>query len=106
VRSAWDLAVEVHQGDLRKGTTIPYVSHLWSVAALVLEHGGHDTQVAAALLHDAVEDGGGRRMLEEIKGLSSEVAYLVEHLSDSVVDTTRNEESRLANPEGWLPEVA
>lgn len=91
MRAAWDLAVEVHQGDLRKGTAIPYVSHLWSVAALVLEHGGDDTQVAAALLHDAVEDGGGRRMLEDIKGLSSEVAYLVEHLSDSVVDTTRNE---------------
>ena len=92
MREAWELAVEAHQGDLRKGTTIPYVSHLWSVAALVLEHGGDDAQVAAALLHDAVEDAGGRAMLERIEGLSAEVAFLVEHLSDSVVDTTRDEQ--------------
>ena len=92
VKDAWNLAVEVHEGELRKGTTIPYVSHLWSVAALVLEHGGDDTQVAAALLHDAVEDAGGLAMLKRIRGLSPDVADLVEHLSDSVVDTTKNEQ--------------
>ncbi len=92
MRRAWELALEAHLGDVRKGTTIPYVSHLWSVAALVLEHGGDDTQVAAALLHDAVEDAGGREMLERIRAVNAEVAELVEHLSDSVVDTTKDEQ--------------
>ena len=92
VRDAWDLALEAHERDLRKGTTIPYVSHLWSVASLVLEHGGDDAQVAAALLHDSVEDAGGRVMLERIERRSADVAFLVEHLSDSVVDTTKGEQ--------------
>ncbi len=91
VKEAFALAIEVHKADLRKDTTIPYLSHLWSVAALVLEHGGDDKQVAAALLHDAVEDGGGLAMLDTIRQLDEEVAYLVRHLSDSVVDTTKNE---------------
>lgn len=51
-------AAEANRDDLRKGTAIPYLSHLWSVAALVPEHGGDDWQVAAALLHDVVEDHG------------------------------------------------
>ena len=92
VRDAWELAIEAHERDVRKGSAIPYVSHLWSVAALVLEHGGDDAQVAAALLHDSVEDAGGRAMLERIEGRDADVAFLVEHLSDSVVDTTRGEE--------------
>lgn len=92
VRQAWELAIEAHRDDVRKGTAIPYVSHLWSVAALVLEHGGDDTQVAAALLHDSVEDAGGPEMLERIAALNPEVADLVEHLSDSVVDTTKGEQ--------------
>ena len=52
------LAARIHAGQLRKGTTIPYVSHLLAVAAIVLEHGGDEDQACAALLHDAVEDGG------------------------------------------------
>lgn len=38
--------------------TTPYVSHLLAVAAIVLEHGGDEEQACAALLHDAIEDGG------------------------------------------------
>jgi len=47
VQRASACAAEAHRQDLRKGTAIPYLSHLWSVAALVLEHGGDDEQVAA-----------------------------------------------------------
>ena len=42
--------------DARKGTDIPYLSHLMAVSALVMEHGGTETQAAAALLHDTLED--------------------------------------------------
>jgi (p)ppGpp synthase/HD superfamily hydrolase len=45
-----------HAGHVRKGTAVPYLSHLLQVAGLVLEHGGDDEQAAAAALHDAVED--------------------------------------------------
>lgn len=52
------LALQIHAEQLRKGTTTPYVSHLLAVAAIVLEHGGDEDQACAALLHDAIEDGG------------------------------------------------
>ena len=45
-----------HRTQLRKGSRVPYMSHLMSVSALVLEHGGVEDQAIAALLHDAVED--------------------------------------------------
>ncbi len=49
-------ASHVHGGDIRKHTEIPYISHLMSVCALVLEAGGTETQAIAALLHDACSD--------------------------------------------------
>lgn len=49
-------ALEHHADQVRKGTSIPYVSHLLQVSGLVLEHGGDVDQAVAALLHDALED--------------------------------------------------
>ena len=54
---AW--AEAVHRGHLRKGTDTPYVSHLVSVAALVMEHDGSEDEAIGALLHDAIEDRSG-----------------------------------------------
>ena len=45
---------------MRKGTSIPYITHLLAVAAIVGENGGTEDEVVAALLHDAPEDQGGR----------------------------------------------
>jgi len=53
---AVSLACSYHQQQVRKGTTIPYVSHLLQVAGLVLEYGGDLEQAAAGVLHDALED--------------------------------------------------
>ncbi len=55
---AFAFAASVHRTQLRKATTIPYVAHLMSVSALVLEHGGDEEQAMAGLLHDVIEDGG------------------------------------------------
>ena len=56
-----------HRDDVRKGTTdsLP-VAPARGQSALVLEHGGDETQAVAALLHDVVEDGGGEAALAEI----------------------------------------
>jgi (p)ppGpp synthase/HD superfamily hydrolase len=53
------LATQLHRYQVRKSSNIPYISHLLSVAALVLEDGGDEDEAIAALLHDAVEDQGG-----------------------------------------------
>ncbi|MCP5043933.1 MAG: HD domain-containing protein, partial [bacterium] len=47
---------EAHDGQYRKGTGIPYVSHVLQVAGIALEHGADEDQAIAALLHDVVED--------------------------------------------------
>ncbi|MGD2135612.1 MAG: HD domain-containing protein [Gemmatimonadales bacterium] len=81
VRYAGDL----HAAQLRKGTTIPYVSHLLAVAALVIEHGGDEAQAMAALLHDTVEDQprDGRTAAEVRARFGDRVADLVLELSDT-----------------------
>ena len=77
-------ATTVHGGHIRKGTTIPYISHLLLVTGLVLEHGGTEDEAIAALLHDAVEDGGGKPRLEDIRvRFGSVVAEIVEGCSDT-----------------------
>ena len=74
----------LHVEQYRKGTDVPYISHLLSVAALVLEAGGDEELAIAALLHDAVEDQGGLETLEEIrKRFGGRVAMIVEECSDS-----------------------
>ena len=60
-------ATQTHALQYRKGTDIPYVSHLYAVASIVMESGGDDDEVIAALLHDAVEDQGGMERLKEIQ---------------------------------------
>ena len=59
-------ATRLHAQQTRKVGGAPYVAHLLSVAALVLEAGGNEDEAIAALLHDAVEDQGGKATRNEI----------------------------------------
>lgn len=80
---ALQFASELHYGDHRKGTTIPYVAHLMSVCALVLEAGGDEDQAIAALLHDAVEKHGCLATLSTIRELfGTRVADALEFRSE------------------------
>ena len=55
-----------------------------SVAALVLEHTGNEDQAIAGLLHDAVEDQGGKPILEEIRvRFGDGVAKIVSDCTDA-----------------------
>jgi (p)ppGpp synthase/HD superfamily hydrolase len=81
------LATDHHRAQLRKGTEIPYVSHLLGVTSLVLEMGGSEDEAIAALLHDAVEDGGGEPMLELIRAeYGADVARIVRANSDTIAE--------------------
>ncbi len=81
---AFELALSLHAGQTRKGTDIPYISHLISVAALVMENGGDEDQAIAGLLHDAVEDSGGLPTLALIRDQFGErVAEIVDGCTDS-----------------------
>lgn len=53
---ALSFATAAHAGQTRKGSDAPYVSHVISVAGLVLGFGGSAELGAVALVHDTVED--------------------------------------------------
>jgi (p)ppGpp synthase/HD superfamily hydrolase len=77
-------ALGLHANQARKGTDVPYASHLLSVAALVLEDGGSEDEAIAALLHDAVEDQGGSRTRDEIeRRFGEQVARIVDGCTDT-----------------------
>ena len=85
-------ATHVHGGQVRKGTGTPYVAHLLAVAATVLEYGGDEDLAIAALLHDSVEDQGGKARLADVRNrFGDRVAHIVEACSDSLADTTKGE---------------
>ncbi len=82
---AVSLAMEVYGGQRRTGTEIPYLAHLLVVTGLVIEDGGDEDEAIAAMLHDAVEDGGGGAMLKRIAArFGPRVARIVEGCSDNV----------------------
>ncbi|QDV29229.1 GTP pyrophosphokinase [Planctopirus ephydatiae] len=57
IEKALRVAAVAHHGQLRKATNVPYLSHLAGVA-LILQRAGFadDELIAAAILHDIVED--------------------------------------------------
>lgn len=82
--NAIKLAAQLHSSQLRKGTNIPYISHLLGVTSLVLEHGGNEDEAIAAMLHDAVEDQGGWETLALIESqFGANVAAIVRGCTDS-----------------------
>ena len=95
---AVDYARHLHV-ERRKGTGIPYMAHLFGVASLVMGEAGltgapvSENMVIAALLHDAVEDHGGAARLEDIRrNFGSEVARMVEGLSDTLAEDPNHKE--------------
>ena len=83
-REAVDFALELHADHARKQSGVPYAAHLFSVAALAMEHGADEDVAIAALLHDAVEDRGGLPTLERIRARFGErPARIVLATSDS-----------------------
>ena len=84
---ALSYAAQVHRDQRRKGTQVPYVTHLLAVAAIVGENGGTEEEVVAALLHDAPEDQGGEDRLQDIRDrFGDEVAGIVAGNTDTFED--------------------
>ncbi len=56
IREAARFATKAHEGKLRKGSAIPYIYHPMEVALCVAQMAADDEMVAAAYLHDVLED--------------------------------------------------
>ena len=79
---ALGFAIVAHGDQVRKGTRVPYVSHLLQVAGIALEHGADEDEAIAALLHDTIEDTKVDRAMVEA-WFGERVADIVEAVSDS-----------------------
>ena len=83
-------AADVHRDQVRKGSGIPYVTHLLGVASIVGEGGGSEDEVIAGLLHDAPEDHGGIERLEDIRErFGDRVAEIVAGCSNTYEEEKR-----------------
>jgi (p)ppGpp synthase/HD superfamily hydrolase len=82
VRAALEQARAAHEGQIRNGSGgMPYVEHPKAVAALLDEHRYGEEVLAAALLHDVVEDS--ETTLDELRELFGEtVVGMVGVLTD------------------------
>lgn len=87
VTKAFELAHEVHADQTLKGSELPYLLHLMDVCSIALRHGADEDEAIAALLHDAVEDGGGMPLADRIGSEFGErVRTIVLECSDSVTE--------------------
>ncbi len=96
IRSAFDYACGHHEGQLRKDGS-PFVSHPLATAEIVADLGMDTDSIAAALLHDCIEDTGAT--FEEIKKLFGRaVADIVEAVTKLTrVPYTTKEEEQIEN---------
>jgi (p)ppGpp synthase/HD superfamily hydrolase len=106
--SAVDYARVLHI-ERRKGTAIPYMAHLLGVASLVMGEAGQapfavtEEMVIAAVLHDAAEDHGGEARLKDIEhNFGSDVARMVEGLSDSLAEDADNKQPWLERKQAYV----
>ena len=82
IREALEVAQRAHAGQVRSGSGgMPYINHPVAVAELLAEHGYDEVVLAAALLHDVVEDS--ELSIDDMAArFGSPVAELVETLTD------------------------
>ena len=100
---AFQMALELHQNQLRKNTHAPFMTHLLAVSSLVCENIGFLSQspkdsedaVIIAMLHDTIEDQGGMHTYHRLKSeFGKTIADGVLALSDSTPDTPDSKPSK------------
>ncbi|MBE9225534.1 HD domain-containing protein [Phormidium sp. LEGE 05292] len=79
-------ATQLHATQVRKGSGVPYITHLLGVTSIALEYGANEDEAIAALLHDAIEDQGGAKTREEIRRrFGDNVTAIVDGCTDSEI---------------------
>jgi (p)ppGpp synthase/HD superfamily hydrolase len=84
--TALSFAARLHADQVRKVSNVPYIGHLLGVASIAIDHGASEDEAIAALLHDAIEDQGGKTTEEVIcRMFGAAVATIVRGCTDADV---------------------
>jgi (p)ppGpp synthase/HD superfamily hydrolase len=91
------IAVRQHEGQLRKGDQEPFITHPFAVALICARAGLSARTIAAALLHDVLEDTDmtRREMAAALGDGGDEVAKIVDEVTKAEGRLTWEEKSRL-----------
>ncbi|PUE46144.1 phosphohydrolase [Limnohabitans sp. 2KL-1] len=100
------LAARAHEGQNRKGTPIPYITHPVAVAGLVAQFGGDEDQQIAGLLHDVLEDGGPQFAPEIAQIFGPRVLAMVEGCTDGVPDAAGEKAPWAERKQAYLSHLA
>lgn len=100
------LAARAHEGQNRKGTPIPYITHPVAVAGLVAQFGGDEDQQIAGLLHDVLEDGGPQFAPEIAQTFGPRVLAMVEGCTDGVPDAAGEKAPWAERKQAYLSHLA
>jgi (p)ppGpp synthase/HD superfamily hydrolase len=116
IEKAVEFATAKHAGQKRKYTEEPYIEHPLAVAGLVKSTGARDAVIAAAILHDVLEDTD-TSVTEMLNKFGEEVTKIVIELTDVFIsgagygnraERKKKEAERLAkiSPEAQTIKVA
>lgn len=104
IEEAIEVAAEAHQGQYRKGTRTPYITHPYAVGLILMEAGCAEAVIIGGILHDTVEDT--ELTLESIRErFGDDIANIVDGCSEDKAlrwrarKTERIEALRTASPE-------
>ena len=95
IEKAKQFAKEAHGGQVRKYTGLPYVTHTEEVAQIVDNYNGSKEMIAAALLHDTVEDTN-TTIQDIVTEFGTPTATLVQWLTDTSRPEDGNRATRKA----------
>ncbi|NLB72839.1 MAG: HD domain-containing protein [Firmicutes bacterium] len=84
-REALEFALRAHEGQFRKGSDIPYITHPVGVSAILAQYGYEENLVIAGLLHDVLEDTV-VTATELEKGFGEDVASVVRGVTEEKTD--------------------
>ena len=106
VDKAIAFAVRKHSGTPRKGTKIPYIVHPMEAAAIVAGMTDDQELIAAALLHDTLEDTGTFKTKGRFSCLGTN--FYAKHAKANMVKkkaTSRKNGSMMKSAQGEKPEL-
>lgn len=93
LQKAIEFAVKKHSGQVRKGTTIPYVTHVIEAMEIVSRMEEDEELRAAAVLHDTLEDTPTHK--EEL------ICHFGQRVADLVAAESENKREDLPPEETW-----